>query len=99
ESRRQLLEQGYPHDAYVSERTVDSHVKRLRAKLVAVDPGLAAIDTVHGIGDRYREAEAGGGPPASRRGSRYGCWPWNCAWLSCPRTAWTSPPPRIARPA
>ena len=57
-SRRQLLEQGYPHDAYVSERTVDSHVKRLRAKFVAVDPGFTAIDTVHGIGYRYREDEA-----------------------------------------
>jgi len=57
-SRRQLLEQGYPHDAYVSERTVDSHVKRLRAKFVAVDPGFSAIDTVHGIGYRYREDQA-----------------------------------------
>ena len=57
-SRRQLLEQGYPHDAYVSERTVDSHVKRLRAKFVAADPGFSAIDTVHGIGYRYREDEA-----------------------------------------
>jgi two-component system, OmpR family, response regulator ChvI len=54
-SRKQLLEQGYPHDAYVSERTVDSHIKRLRAKLVAVDPDFAAIDTVHGVGYRWVE--------------------------------------------
>jgi DNA-binding response OmpR family regulator len=54
-SRKQLLEQGYPHDAYVSERTIDSHIKRLRAKFEEVDPGFQAIDTVHGVGYRYRE--------------------------------------------
>src|SRR5262245_16611199 len=54
-SRKQLIEAGYPHDAYVSERTVDSNTKRPRAKLVAVDPGFAAIDTVHGLGYRYQE--------------------------------------------
>jgi two-component system response regulator ChvI len=54
-SRKQLLAEGYPHDAYVSERTVDSHIKRLRAKFTEVDPAFAAIDTVHGLGYRYRE--------------------------------------------
>jgi two-component system, OmpR family, response regulator ChvI len=54
-SRKQLLEEGYPHDAYVSERTIDSHVKRLRAKFAELDPTFAAIDTVHGLGYRYRE--------------------------------------------
>jgi two-component system response regulator ChvI len=54
-SRKQLLEEGYPHDAYVSERTVDSHIKRLRAKFADLDPAFAAIDTVHGLGYRYRE--------------------------------------------
>jgi len=54
-SRKQLLEQGYPHDAYVSERTIDSHIKRLRAKFAELDPEFAAVDTVHGVGYRYRE--------------------------------------------
>jgi two-component system response regulator ChvI len=54
-SRKQLLEEGYPHDAYVSERTVDSHIKRLRAKFAELDPAFVAIDTVHGLGYRYRE--------------------------------------------
>src|SRR5262245_56641277 len=54
-SRKQLLEEGYPHDAYVSERTVDSHIKRLRAKFEEIDPAFEAIDTVHGLGYRYRE--------------------------------------------
>jgi two-component system, OmpR family, response regulator ChvI len=54
-SRSQLMEECYPHDAYVSERTIDSHVKRLRKKFVEVDPGFEAIDTVYGLGYRYRE--------------------------------------------
>jgi two-component system response regulator ChvI len=54
-TRKQLLEQGYPHDAYVSERTIDSHVKRLRAKFVELDPAFDGIDTVYGLGYRYRE--------------------------------------------
>jgi two-component system, OmpR family, response regulator ChvI len=54
-SRRTLLEEGYPHDAYVSERTIDSHIKRLRAKFAEIDPAFQAIDTVHGVGYRYRE--------------------------------------------
>jgi two-component system response regulator ChvI len=39
----------------VSERTIDSHVKRLRKKFFAIDPGFEAIDTVYGLGYRYRE--------------------------------------------
>ena len=54
-SRNQLMEQCYPHDAYVSERTIDSHVKRLRKKFVQLDEEFEAIDTVYGLGYRYRE--------------------------------------------
>jgi two-component system response regulator ChvI len=54
-SRSQLMTECYPHDAYVSERTIDSHVKRLRKKFFAIDPGFEAIDTVYGLGYRYRE--------------------------------------------
>lgn len=54
-SRGQLMEECYPHDAYVSERTIDSHVKRLRKKFAQIDPGFEAIDTVYGLGYRYRE--------------------------------------------
>ena len=57
-TRQQLMEEAYPNDAYVSERTIDSHVKRLRRKFEARDPGFAGIDTVHGLG--YRWIEAGG---------------------------------------
>lgn len=55
-TRSQLIEDGYPHDTYVSERTIDSHIKRLRKKLVAVDPDGDPIETVYGLGYRWREA-------------------------------------------
>jgi two-component system response regulator ChvI len=54
-TRAQLLTEGYPHDAYVSDRTIDSHIKRLRKKLVDADPQFAGIETVYGLGYRYRE--------------------------------------------
>ena len=50
----QLLEEGYPHDAYASDRTIDSHVKRLRKKLAEADPASDAIETVYGLGYRFR---------------------------------------------
>ncbi len=55
-TRRQLMEEGYPNDAYVSERTIDSHIKRLRGKLSAVDGSFDGIETVYGLGYRFREA-------------------------------------------
>ncbi|HXV63241.1 MAG TPA: response regulator transcription factor [Vicinamibacteria bacterium] len=54
-SRAQLMEECYPHDAYVSERTIDSHVKRLRKKFADLDESFDAIETVYGLGYRYRE--------------------------------------------
>ena len=54
-TRPQLMEQGYPHDAYVSDRTIDSHIKRLRQKLAAADPNCDVIETVYGLGYRLRE--------------------------------------------
>jgi DNA-binding response OmpR family regulator len=58
-TRRQLIEDGYPHDTYVSERTIDSHIKRLRKKLVAAAPASDPIETVYGLGYRWREGETG----------------------------------------
>ncbi|KAB2958404.1 MAG: response regulator transcription factor [Thermoanaerobaculia bacterium] len=54
-SRRQLMEQGYAHDTFVSDRTIDSHIKRLRRKLETVEPAFDGIETVYGVGYRYRE--------------------------------------------
>ena len=58
-TRRQLTHEGYPHDNYVSERTIDSHVKRIRKKFEALDPQFDRIDTVYGMGYRYQPEATG----------------------------------------
>ena len=55
-SRKQLTKEGYSHDTYVSDRTIDSHIKRLRRKFEEVDPAFAAIETVYGVGYRWVSA-------------------------------------------
>jgi two-component system response regulator ChvI len=52
-SRKQLTREGYPHDTYVSERTIDSHIKRLRRKFEEIDSSFQGIETVYGVGYRY----------------------------------------------
>ncbi|MCG8457204.1 MAG: response regulator transcription factor [Holophagales bacterium] len=54
-TREQLMQEGYPHDTYVSDRTIDSHIKRLRKKMIKNDPGFDGIETVYGLGYRYRQ--------------------------------------------
>jgi len=54
-TRAQLMQEGYPYDTYVSERTIDSHIKRLRRKLGDVDPDFEGIETVYGLGYRFKE--------------------------------------------
>lgn len=53
-TRQQLMESGYPDDAYVSERAIDTHIKRMRHKIMNVDPSFSSLETVHGLGYRYR---------------------------------------------
>jgi two-component system OmpR family response regulator len=48
-SRAQLMQRAYPYDNLVTERTIDTHVKRLRAKFREA-AGIDPIATVHGIG-------------------------------------------------
>ena len=52
-SRKQLTREGYSHDTYVSDRTIDSHIKRLRRKFEDVDPEFKAVETVYGVGYRW----------------------------------------------
>ena len=52
-SRDQLMDVAYAHDSYVDDRTIDSHIKRLRKKFRAVDPGFNAIETLYGVGYRF----------------------------------------------
>ncbi|MDQ2801163.1 MAG: response regulator transcription factor, partial [Pseudomonadota bacterium] len=55
-SRDQLIDAAYGENTYVDDRTIDSHVKRLRKKFRAVDDDFDGIETLYGIGYRYREA-------------------------------------------
>ena len=54
-TREQLMNEGYPHDTFVSDRTIDSHIKRIRKKFVALDGGFDGVETVYGLGYRYTE--------------------------------------------
>src|SRR5690606_9383556 len=53
-TRDQLLSSAYPHDTSASDRTIDSHIKRLRRKFQAVDPSFDAIESVYRAGYRLR---------------------------------------------
>jgi len=54
-TRKQLHQDAYPHDVYVSDRTIDSHIKRVRRKFEEADPDFERIDTVYGLGYRWVE--------------------------------------------
>jgi len=56
-TREQLMEMAYPHDVYVSRRTIDTHIKRIRRKLEDMDPRFDRIETVFGLGYRFRDDE------------------------------------------
>ncbi len=54
-SRDQLMDTAYQDDVYVDDRTIDSHIKRLRRKFRQVDPTFKAIETLYGVGYRFGE--------------------------------------------
>jgi two-component system response regulator ChvI len=54
-SRNQLLDIAYQDDVYVDDRTIDSHIKRVRRKFRAVDPEFDGIETLYGVGYRFGE--------------------------------------------
>jgi two-component system response regulator ChvI len=53
-NRDQLIDAAYGEHIYVDDRTIDSHVKRLRRKFKSVDDDFAEIETLYGVGYRYR---------------------------------------------
>jgi two-component system response regulator ChvI len=55
-SRDNLMDSAYDDQVYVDDRTIDSHIKRLRKKFKAVDDNFDAIETLYGVGYRYKEA-------------------------------------------
>ena len=52
-SRDQLMSAAYDDDIYVDDRTIDSHIKRLRRKFKNLDKDFEAIETLYGVGYRY----------------------------------------------
>jgi two-component system response regulator ChvI len=54
-TRNQLLDIAYNDDVYVDDRTIDSHIKRIRRKFRAADPEFDAVETLYGVGYRFDE--------------------------------------------
>lgn len=54
-SRNQLMDVAYQDDIYVDDRTIDSHIKRLRRKFRAADKEFKGIETLYGVGYRFAE--------------------------------------------
>ena len=55
-SRDQLMDAAYGENIYVDDRTIDSHIKRLRKKFRDADDDFGHIETLYGIGYRYKDA-------------------------------------------
>jgi len=55
-NRNALMDAAYGDEIYVDDRTIDSHVKRLRKKFRAVDDAFDMIETLYGVGYRFKEA-------------------------------------------
>jgi len=55
-SRNALMDAAYDDQVYVDDRTIDSHIKRLRKKFKAVDDDFDMIETLYGVGYRFKEA-------------------------------------------
>jgi len=54
-SRNALMDAAYDDQVYVDDRTIDSHIKRLRKKFKVVDPEFDMIETLYGVGYRFKE--------------------------------------------
>ncbi|MGB8527667.1 MAG: response regulator transcription factor [Rhodoplanes sp.] len=54
-SRNALMDAAYDDQVYVDDRTIDSHIKRLRKKFKQTDDDFDMIDTLYGVGYRFRE--------------------------------------------
>jgi two-component system, OmpR family, response regulator ChvI len=54
-SRDQLMDSAYGENIYVDDRTIDSHIKRLRKKFKVLDNDFNQIETLYGVGYRYRD--------------------------------------------
>ena len=55
-NRDKLIDLAYGENIYVDDRTIDSHIKRVRKKFKKIDPEFDQIETLYGIGYRYKES-------------------------------------------
>ena len=53
-TREQLLAEAFPQDSYMSDRTIDCHIRRIRGKLEEAEDGFDGIETLYGLGYRLR---------------------------------------------
>jgi two-component system, OmpR family, response regulator ChvI len=53
--REALMDAAYNDESYVDDRTIDSHIKRIRKKFRVVDPSFDMIETLYGVGYRFKE--------------------------------------------
>jgi len=54
-NRDQLMSAAYSDDLYVDDRTIDSHIKRIRRKFKAIDKNFDSIETLYGVGYRFNQ--------------------------------------------
>jgi len=55
-TRDALMDAAYDDQVYVDDRTIDSHIKRLRKKFKQADDDFDVIETLYGVGYRFKEA-------------------------------------------
>jgi two-component system response regulator BaeR len=55
--RQQLMDQIYPNERIVADRTIDSHIKKLRKKIAVVKPDQELICSVYGVGYKFQPSE------------------------------------------
>ncbi len=70
-SRNALMDAAYDDQVYVDDRTIDSHIKRLRKKFKAVDDDFEMIETLYGVGYRFKESLSGRDPARRRAAIRH----------------------------
>jgi DNA-binding response OmpR family regulator len=58
-TREQLMAAAFPEDNFPNDRAADSHIKRIRRKFLELDPDFSRLESVYGLGFRWREAAAG----------------------------------------
>ncbi|MDR2258036.1 MAG: response regulator transcription factor [Treponema sp.] len=62
-TREQLMAAAFPEDNFPNDKAADSHIKRIRRKFLALDADFSRLESVYGLGFRWREAAAGGEQP------------------------------------